>query len=73
MTVKVRVFPRARKAGVEPFGEGLKVYINEPAAEGKANKKLIEVLADYYRVKKRNIKIIKGLKQRNKVVSVDRS
>jgi len=39
--------------------------------EGKANKKLIEVLAKHYRVKKRSITIIKGLKQRDKVVSIE--
>jgi len=71
MIVKLRVVPRARKTAVEPFGEGLKVYISEPAIEGKANKKLIEALAKHYRVKKRSITIIKGLKQRDKVVSID--
>jgi len=67
----VKVSPRAKKTRIEPFGEGLKVYISEPAIEGKANKKLIEVLAEYYRVKKQSIKIIKGQKQRNKVIAID--
>ncbi|MFH1505137.1 MAG: DUF167 domain-containing protein [Candidatus Omnitrophota bacterium] len=71
MIVKVRVFPRAKKPRVEPFDSGLKIYVSEPAVEGKANKKLIEVLAEYYHKKKRDITIIKGQKQRNKVVSID--
>jgi len=47
------------------------VYLNEPAIEGRANKKLIELLADYYQTKKYNIKIIKGQKQREKIVEIN--
>ena len=62
--------PQARKIKVQSLPEGLKVYLNSPAAQGRANKELIEVLGQYYKVKKRNIVIIRGQKQKNKVVQI---
>jgi len=62
--------PQARKTKVQSLPEGLKVYLNSPALQGRANKELIEILAQYYKVKKRNIAIIKGQKQKNKVVQI---
>ena len=70
MTVKVRVIPRARKSKVEAFNNGLKVHLNSPAIEGRANKELVEVLAGHYGVKKYNIKIVKGMRQKDKLVEI---
>ena len=71
MRVKVRVIPRAKKARITQDKEVLKVYLNEPAIEGRANKKLIELLAKYYKVKKHQVSIVKGQKQRDKLVEID--
>ena len=49
----------------------LKVYLTAPAVEGRANKALIEVLADYWGVKKSQIEITKGLKIRHKTVMIN--
>lgn len=46
----------------------LKIKIAAPAAEGKANKVLTELLAKHYKTPKRNIEIIKGLKSANKKI-----
>ena len=73
MKLKVRVIPRAKKERIEKQEDGLKVYITEPAIEERANQKLIEVLADYFNTKKYNIIIIKGKKQRDKVVQINES
>ncbi len=70
MKVQVRVVPNASKVRVCSFNQGLKVYLNSPAAEGKANKELIEVLSAYYNKRKYNISIIKGKKERDKVVEI---
>ncbi|MFA7677283.1 MAG: DUF167 domain-containing protein [Candidatus Omnitrophota bacterium] len=71
MILKVRVIPRASKARIEPFAGGIKVYLNEPATEGKANKKLLAVLASHYGLKKRAVVIRKGLKSREKIVELE--
>jgi uncharacterized protein (TIGR00251 family) len=71
MRVSVRVVPRAKHFKIESCGDNLKVYITDPAVEGRANKKLIEVLADYFKVRKYNIRIVKGERHREKIVEID--
>ena len=71
MRVAVRVIPRAKRFRIEQSSDVLKVYITEPAVGGKANKKLIEVLAGYFNIRKYNLTIIKGQKQKNKVVEIN--
>ena len=71
MKIQIRVIPKASKVKVCSFNQGLKVYLNSPAAEGRANKELIEVLSVYYNRKKYSISIIKGKKKRDKVVEID--
>ncbi len=70
MTINVKVFPKAKKEKVEEASGILKVYMNEPAIENRANKKLIKMLAEHFKVKKYNINIIKGLKSREKVIEI---
>jgi len=71
MKIQARVIPKASKVKVCSFNQGLKVYLNSPAAQGRANKELIEVLSVYYNRKKYNISIIKGKNKRDKVVEID--
>jgi uncharacterized protein (TIGR00251 family) len=70
MQIKVKVVPNAKKERVETTAEGLKIYINTPALEGRANKKLIEVLAEHFKTKKYNIEIIAGEKSRKKIIEI---
>jgi len=52
-------------------GERIKVRIAAPAVDDKANAALIEFLADYYKVPKRNVRIEAGLRSRRKRVAID--
>lgn len=70
MIVKVKVVTRAKRGRIEEFDQGLKICLTAPALEGKANKQLIVMLAKYYHTKSYNIKVIKGEKQKNKIVEV---
>lgn len=70
MRVNIRVIPNAKKNDVSEEGEKLKVYVKAPAVDGKANKAMIEVLAEYFKVKKGDIRIIRGERSREKVVEV---
>jgi hypothetical protein len=67
----VRVIPGAKKERIQPHGEVLKIYLTAPALEGRANKRLVEVLADYFTTKKSNITIIRGAKTREKIVEIE--
>lgn len=66
----IRVMPGARKNFLKKEEGRLKIYLQAPALEGKANQALVEFLAEYLNVKKSQIEIIKGLKSRNKIVNI---
>ena len=70
MKLNVKVIPHAKQNFIKNEGGNLKIYLKAPAVEGKANEALIESLADYYEVKKSQIEIIKGLKSRQKTISI---
>jgi uncharacterized protein (TIGR00251 family) len=52
-------------------GDRIKVRLAARATDGKANDALIEFLASHYGVSKRNVRILSGLKSRQKRVQVD--
>ena len=68
--IKVKVVANAKRQRVVAEGEALKVYVNAPAVEGRANKALVNFLAEYFKIKKSGIKIISGKKSREKIVQV---
>lgn len=47
-----------------------KVYVTVAPEQGKANKKMIELLAEYFKVSKSQVRIIKGEISRNKIVEI---
>ncbi|MCK4777287.1 MAG: DUF167 domain-containing protein [Actinomycetia bacterium] len=51
---------------------GLGVRLKAPPYRGKANKELIKVFSKYLNIKKDNIKIIKGEKNRKKVILLEK-
>jgi uncharacterized protein (TIGR00251 family) len=52
-------------------GERIKVRIAAPAVDDKANTALIEFLAGYFGVPRRNVSIVSGVKSRSKRVSIE--
>jgi len=48
----------------------LKVRLTSPPVEGKANKQLITFLSENFKVKKSEIKIVAGLKSREKLIEI---
>ena len=70
MRIQVRVVPNAKKERVESFASGLKVYVTAPALEGKANKRLIQVLSRHLKVKKSCLSIVRGETSRDKIIEV---
>lgn len=70
MLLNVKIIPNARKSEVIKEGSSFRVRLSAPAAEGKANTLLLEVLADYFNVRKSSIRILKESKSRNKIIEV---
>jgi len=71
VVLKVRVAPKASRNLVKKDKDTLKVYLTSPAQDGLANNQLIELLAEYFKVKKYQIKIVQGGKSRDKLVKID--
>lgn len=70
MNIKLKVIPNARKREIILDGDDLKVKITAVPRDGKANDELIAFLAEIFKVRKSEIKILTGEKDRRKVVSV---
>ena len=65
--VQVRAQPGAKRNGVVGEQNGsLKVAVTAPADQGKANKALVEVLADALGVKRSQVELVAGPSQREK-------
>ena len=70
MKIDVKVIPNARKERIVDEDGLLKVYVTAPALDGKANKALIDLLAEHFGVKKGDVRIVKGEKSREKIVEI---
>ena len=61
----------SRRARVEKGLLGVvHVHVNKPALEGRANKAVVEMLAEYFGVGKGQVDIVAGLKSKRKMVEV---
>lgn len=69
--IEVKITPNARKNSVEEDGERYKVYVMAPAVDGKANKALVELLSEYFDVKKSSVSIVRGETNRIKIVKIE--
>lgn len=71
MLIKVKIFPGIKKEEVIEKSKGVfEVKVKEKAEQGKANKRLIELLSRHFQISEKQVKIISGLKRRNKAVSI---
>jgi uncharacterized protein (TIGR00251 family) len=71
-TLKARVVPNARRSEVAGFmQEEVRVKIQAPAHEGKANAELIRFLSELIGCAKSSIIIKRGEKSRNKVIEIE--
>lgn len=76
MKLSLKVTPNAKKNevtedNVDMFGmRCLKVKVNQPPEDGKANAAVIELLAEYLGIKRNKIRITVGEHSRNKIVEI---
>ena len=72
MKVSIKVKPAAKVEQIQPALDGsLKVWLRSQPKEGEANKSLVKLLANYYKVSKSQVNIVSGLTSRNKIVEID--
>ncbi len=71
MKISVIVHPSSKKHRVEKDLSGtLHVYVSQPPLEGKANKTVVEALAEYFRVSKSKVILVRGGKSKQKVLKI---
>jgi len=74
--VSITVKPGSKKGPmVQPglLDDELLVYVREPALEGKANKAVVQLVAEYYDVPKTKVEIVRGLTSSHKMLRIDGS
>lgn len=71
MKISVKVKPNAKKESVEQMQDGsFLVSVKAPAAEGKANARLVKILAKHFGVAPSRVSIVSGTSSRMKRVEV---
>jgi len=71
VVLNIRVVPRASKTGVAGImGDAIRIRLQAPPVEGKANKALIRFLSELLDIPKGSITILSGDLARNKRVAI---
>lgn len=67
----MRIVPNARRSEVVGVhGDAIKVKVQAPAMDGKANEALCDFLAEALAVPRRAVEIVAGQKSRDKLVAI---
>jgi uncharacterized protein len=68
LTVK----PQAKRESVTELAENqYSVAVRAPATDGKANARLIELLAEHFHTAKSHVRILRGQSARKKLLEID--
>lgn len=70
MKIIVKIKPWSKTEGVKNLLTGYEVKVKEPAKDGKANKRAIELLAKYFNTSKSSVVIKSGHTARTKIVEI---
>lgn len=71
VTFAVKVHPRAKRDAIAgEIGDALKVSLNAPPVDGKANDACVRFLAEVLRVPRSSVTIAAGETSRNKLIRV---
>jgi uncharacterized protein len=68
--IKITVKPKSSRREVKVASDGLVVAVTAPAAEGKANEMVIELVADWLGVPKSRLALVSGAHHKEKVIEV---
>lgn len=71
MLIRVRVTPNAKRARVTEVAEAsFEVKVDARAEDGRANRRLLEILSEHLDVPKSKITIVSGARSRDKLLEV---
>ena len=69
--LSVRVQPSASRDELRLEGDTLRVWLAAPAVEGRANKRLIELVAKLLHVPRSRVEIVRGETAREKLLEIE--
>lgn len=75
MTIKitVRVVANSTKSDVIKISDNeFKVKVDKVPEKGKANKRLIEILAEYFHISKKDVEILQGQTSSKKLIQINK-
>lgn len=71
MLIKVKCYPLSKKELLNKKDENsFEVFLKEKPERGEANKKVFEILAKYFNMPIKKIRLVKGAKTRNKIFEI---
>ena len=72
ITIEVKVEPRSAQKVIAGVMDNnvLKVKLTSPPVEGAANEQLIEIIAEELKVKRAQVKVIRGHSSKRKVLEI---
>lgn len=71
MEINVIVIPNAKvRSIIRIDNDHYKIKVDAKATEGKANMRLLEILAEHFGLPKSSIQIVKGAHSRTKIISL---
>ncbi|MCK4386933.1 MAG: DUF167 domain-containing protein [Candidatus Pacebacteria bacterium] len=72
MYIKVKVFPKSKKEMLKQTGPNrFEIKVKEKAERNLANNKVLEIMAEYLNVNKKEVKIISGHHHSSKLLKID--
>jgi uncharacterized protein len=71
MLIKVYVTPNAKQSRVVKVSDDyFEVWVDERTVAGRANRRLLEILAEHFNIPKSKISILRGTRSRDKTVQL---
>ena len=71
MKYSVKVHAGSKLEKIEIKNDSIELWVRARAHDGEANTRIIEILAKNFHVAKNQIKILKGLTSKNKIVEIN--
>ena len=73
MRIFVKAKPGAFKNKIEKTDEtNFTVSVTEPPIQGRANRAIVELLAEYFGLTKNSIRIVSGATSKNKIIEINK-
>jgi uncharacterized protein (TIGR00251 family) len=70
--LSVKVHPKSRKQEIIEIGENAyKIHVLAPPSKGEANAEVCKLIARYLDIPVSRVKVLRGHKSRNKIISID--